>query len=215
MPYEVNPREYGYYWATRFTDEKKIYSFSPNNLPQNAETSVDRDGQYFSAKGVESWPGPYGMQGQLWSEIVRTDEQMEYMIYPRLLALAERAWHKAEWKSAYVLDREYVGRRTNYVNQQLLNKNWQDFANLIAQKELPKLDKAGIQYRLPVPGARIQNGMLEMNISLPGLPMEYSKDAGATWQVYREPIPVDGAVFVRSTSWDKSRTSRVEEISFP
>ena len=32
-----------------------------------------------------------GIQGQLWSETVRRDEQAEYMIYPRLLALAERA----------------------------------------------------------------------------------------------------------------------------
>ena len=39
-----------------------------------------------------------GMQGHLWTEIVRTSEQMDFMNFPRVLALAERAWHKAEWE---------------------------------------------------------------------------------------------------------------------
>ncbi|MCP6484551.1 family 20 glycosylhydrolase, partial [Klebsiella pneumoniae] len=50
FPNEVNPAESGYYWGTRFSDERKIFSFAPDNLPQNAETSVDRDGNAFSAK---------------------------------------------------------------------------------------------------------------------------------------------------------------------
>ncbi|MGL6619874.1 hypothetical protein ACSZN6_21820, partial [Aeromonas hydrophila] len=32
----------GYYWATRFNDTRKVFAFAPENLPQNAETSVDR-----------------------------------------------------------------------------------------------------------------------------------------------------------------------------
>jgi N-acetyl-beta-hexosaminidase len=39
-----------------------------------------------------------GMQGQLWSELIRTTEQLEYMTFPRLQALAERAWHRALWE---------------------------------------------------------------------------------------------------------------------
>ncbi len=50
FPYEVHPAERGYYWGTRFSDERKIFSFAPDNMPQNAETSVDRDGNHFSAK---------------------------------------------------------------------------------------------------------------------------------------------------------------------
>ncbi|MGW0719779.1 beta-N-acetylhexosaminidase [Streptomyces sp. NPDC002778] len=33
-----------------------------------------------------------GTQGQLWTEFVRTPEHIEYLTYPRLCALAERAW---------------------------------------------------------------------------------------------------------------------------
>ena len=34
----------------------------------------------------------YGAQGNLWAEYIPTPEHMEYMIYPRILALAEVAW---------------------------------------------------------------------------------------------------------------------------
>ena len=39
------------------------------------------------------------MQAQLWTETVRTTEQLHEMLFPRLLAVAERAWHKAPWES--------------------------------------------------------------------------------------------------------------------
>jgi|GEM_PF-6579501 len=75
--------------GTRFNDERKIFSFALDNLPQNAETSVDRHGNVFSAKSEKPWSGAYGLSAQLWSETVRTDAQMEHMIFPRLFAVAE------------------------------------------------------------------------------------------------------------------------------
>ena len=41
----------------------------------------------------------YGVQGNLWAEYIPTDEHYEYMIYPRILALAEVAWSMPERKS--------------------------------------------------------------------------------------------------------------------
>lgn len=41
----------------------------------------------------------YGVQANLWTEYVETDESCEYMIYPRILALAEVAWSAPERKS--------------------------------------------------------------------------------------------------------------------
>ncbi|WP_049610913.1 beta-N-acetylhexosaminidase, partial [Yersinia massiliensis] len=184
MPYEVNPNERGYYWATRFSDEAKVFSFAPNNMPQNAETSVDRDGNHFSAKSDKPWPGVHGISGQSWNETVRTDEQMEYMIFPRVLPLAERAWHRASWEQDYQAGREYIGGETHHVDTKALSTDWQRFANIMGQRELAKLDKAGIAYRLPVPGARVVSGQLEANISLPGLNIEYSTDGGQHWQQY-------------------------------
>lgn len=214
MPYEVNPSERGYYWATRFNDEEKVFSFAPDNMPQNAETSVDRDGNHFSAKSDKPWPGVHGISGQSWNETVRTDEQMEYMIFPRALPLAERAWHRASWEQDYQADREYRGGETHLVDTKALDTDWQRFANIMGQRELAKLDKAGIAYRLPVPGARVVAGQLEANISLPGLIIQYSTDGGKQWQQYDTKVKpkVSGDVMIRSTSPDGKRHSRAEPV---
>ena len=85
-----------------------------------------------------------GMQGQLWSEIVRTSKDLHYMVFPRLLALAERAWHKAEWETVADAD----------MRKSLLYDDWADFAYSLGHKELKRLDESGIKYRVPLPGAR-------------------------------------------------------------
>lgn len=214
FPYEVNPLERGYYWGTRFSDERKMFSFAPDNLPQNAETSVDRDGKHFTAKSVKAWPGAYGLSAQLWSETVRTDEIMEYMVFPRLFAVAERAWHRAPWELEYQPGREYAGGKTHFVDRQAQLKDWQRFANLLGQRELAKLDKQGIHYRLPLPGARIIKGRLEANIALPGLAIEYSFNEGKNWLRYEATAKpkVSGKVMVRSVSPDGKRVSRAEML---
>lgn len=214
FPAEVNPQENGYYWGTRYSDERKVFSFAPDNLPQNAETSLDRDGNPFTAKSDKPWPGAHGLSAQLWSETTRTDEMMEYKLYPRLLSVAERAWHRASWEQNYKAGREYKGGETHWVDAKALQRDWERFANLIGQRELTKLDKAGVGYRLPVPGAKVVNGKLEANSALPGLGIEYSTDGGRHWQGYapKAQPKVTDIVQVRSVSPDGKRHSREEPV---
>jgi len=210
MPYEVGPKERGYYWATRATDSRKMFSFSPENLPQNAETSLDRDGNSFTAKGETKATPFYGMSAQLWSETVRTDEQYEYMVFPRVLAAAERAWHKADWELEYQVNREF-NQKTTFVDKALLKNDWQRFANTVGQREMKRLEKAGIDFRLPLPGAKVINGLLNMNISFPGLKLQYSLDKGESWLEYNadQKPRVTGKVWLRSVSPSGKNFSRV------
>ena len=83
------------------------------------------------------------MQGQLWSETVRTRDQVDGMLFPRLLALAERAWHSAPWE----------GESNATLRQALKADDWHSFANAVGYRELPRLDSLGIKYRIPPPGA--------------------------------------------------------------
>lgn len=214
FPYEVNPLERGYYWGTRFNDERKMFSFAPDNLPQNAETSVDRDGQFFTAMSDKPWPGAAGMSAQLWSETVRTDEDMEYMIYPRLFSAAERAWHRAAWEQDYQAGKTYQGGKTHWVDQQALRQDWQRFANILGQRELAKLDRYDVGYRLPVPGARIVGGKLLANTAFPGVTIEFSRDEGQQWQRYDSQTPpeVSGGIMIRAVSADGKRVSRQDTL---
>ncbi|MGM5629823.1 beta-N-acetylhexosaminidase [Apibacter raozihei] len=216
MPNEVNTKEPGYYWATRSNNIQKVFSFAPENLPQNAETSVDRDGNVFEGKSVGDWKGIAGISAHIWEETIRTPEEMEYMLFPRLLAVAERAWHKSDWELDYQKGRNYKKGETHWVNTDLLKKDWIKFANYVGQKELSKLENSEILYRLPVPGAKINNKVLTANIILPSLNIEYSTDKGQTWIAYDKPVRLpDNAqnVMIRSRSKDGKRTSRSEYIN--
>ncbi|WP_271910076.1 beta-N-acetylhexosaminidase [Vreelandella alkaliphila] len=215
MPYEVNPHERGYYWATRFTDTRKVFSFAPDNLAQNAETSVDRDGNTFRSESSEGWQGARGISAQAWGETVRSETQMEYMIFPRLLALAERAWHQAEWELDHQPGQAFIGGETSFVDDESLIEDWQRFANLLGQRVLPRLDRDGIAYRLPLPGARVEAGRLVANVALPGVSIEYSLDDGASWQVYQDNVPpeVENTVLLRSASANGQRHSRVVTLN--
>lgn len=212
MPYEVDAKERGYYWATRATDTRKMFGFAPENMPQNAETSVDRDGNGFTGKGeIEAKPF-YGLSAQLWSETVRNDEQYEYMVFPRVLAAAERAWHRADWENDYKVGVEY-SQSSNLVDKAALNQDYNRFANVLGQRELAKLEKAGIDYRLPVPGAKIESGKLAMNVQFPGVELQYSAD-GEIWLTYddNQRPSVEGEVYIRSISESGERASRVTTV---
>src|SRR4029078_1337529 len=65
-------------------------------------------------------------QGNVWTEYMATPEKVEYMAFPRMLALAEDVWSEPE------------------------NKNFEDFSKPLAA-QLPRLDKQKVNYRIPEP----------------------------------------------------------------
>jgi hexosaminidase len=177
-PHEANPEERGYYWAARYTDAAKVFGFMPDNFYANADRT--RDGAVIDnldalvgreLPSLEKPENLRGMQGQVWSETIRTSAQLEAMIYPRMLTMAERAWHKAAWEA----DKPNVAART---------ADWAAFALQLSAKELPKLAALGGDFYLPPAGAKIENGILRANASLPGLMIEVSTDNGASWKTY-------------------------------
>lgn len=69
---------------------------------------------------------------------------MQSMLFPRLLAVAERAWHKAAWEDIAVAENR----------NPVKNGDWERFANTLGYRELGRLDKIGVAYRVPTPAAR-------------------------------------------------------------
>lgn len=62
-----------------------------------------------------------GLQGQLWTEYMPTAEHVQYMAFPRMIALAERAWGSPE-------------------------QTWEQFEERL-RAHLPRLEAFGINYR--------------------------------------------------------------------
>ena len=213
-PNETHPDERGYYWAARFTDAKKVFGYMPDDVYANADKTrsgaVIDDLEQLVGRAMPKLEKPeniLGVQGQVWSETIRTAAQLEEMVYPRLLPIAERAWHKASWE---------VDAKGNAVKPQARDQAWQLFARAMTQKELPKLSQAGVNYYLPPVGAEIKNGSLYANVAYPGLTIELSLDGGKSWQRYQEAIPVAAGteVRLRSRSADgrSSRETQLPEV---
>jgi hexosaminidase len=87
----------------------KIYSYNPTP----AELTPDQQ-KYI-----------LGVQANLWTEYIPTENKVEYMILPRILALSEVAWTP------------------------LANKNYADFANTRLPGHLAWFDKNNFDYRVP------------------------------------------------------------------
>ena len=224
FPYEADADERGYYWASRRTNSRKVFSFMPENLPANAEQFKDRQDIPYAADDTKSFDENgklthqplktgvrfHGMQGQLWSETVRTDRHASYMIFPRMYALAERAWHQADWEVPYNYSGDKYDENSGLFTEQQRNvqrQDWIRFANVITSKVLPAADKMDLFYRLPTPGAIVENGKLKMNSLYPGLTMEFRQNGG-DWQSYQRPVSVSGNIEVRTVSSDGQRKSR-------
>ena len=199
-PHEAHPAERGYYWATRFTDAKRVFSYLPDYLYANADKTrsgaVIKDLEALVGRALPALEKPeniLGMQGQVWSETIRTAAQLEEMVYPRLLPLAERAWHKANWEAEQP---DIAARDTQ----------WQQFVTLMSKRELPKLAHAGVQFYLPPPGAIIEQGKLLANVAYPSLAIEYSLDQGQTWLQYpAQGVQVNVATLNGSKVWLRTK----------
>ncbi|MCL1051252.1 carbohydate-binding domain-containing protein [Shewanella abyssi] len=228
FPYEADPKEPGYYWGSRQNNTQRVHSFMTGNLPANAEQWLDIEGLPFEADDtikrdesgkILSEPLSKaakfsGIQGQLWSETVRSDAVAEYLMFPRVIMLAERAWHQPSWEVPYQYQGAIYNQQSGFFTREMRlqqSLEWQAIANTLGHKELIKLDKANIAYRVPTVGAVIVEGKLYANLIYPGLLIEY-RDNGGKWQAYQAGITVEGEVEVRAIAADGVRKGRTLKV---
>ena len=212
LSYDGHPSEPGLNWGG-YVDTKTAWRFSPNN--QFAAVLKDVQGNDMPIAQWENtmeWLKPEGkkhikgIQGQLWTETIKTESMLFYYTLPKLLGLAERAWTpEPAWEA----------KRNSPEREKLLNADWQLFANKVGQHELKKLDYifGGYTYRVPPPGARMVNDKVEVNSPFPGMMILYTLDGSEpTKDSKRYEMPVDlkkGQIIkiaIFSSNGRKSRT---------
>ena len=141
-----------------FVSLEKVYSFEP--VPK--ELSEDEK-KYI-----------IGGQGNLWTEYVKTPDKVEYMVFPRMLAMSEVVWSQAE------------------------NKNFGDFQKRLAH-QFARLDRQNVSYRIPEPKG-LQNILLnddaaEINLNsiLPNAKIFYTTDGSEPTEksaLYEKPFKI-------------------------
>jgi hexosaminidase len=101
-----------------------------------------------------------GAQGNVWTEYLKTPDKVEYMVFPRMLALSEVVWSP------------------------LAAKNYADFTRRL-QYHFQKLDKQNVNYRIPAP-LGLQNTLLgdaekatiDLKPAITGGKIYYTTDGG-------------------------------------
>lgn len=190
LAYEKHPDEVGYYWGG-YVNTRKAYEFTPENIPNCAYE--DQYGNEIKLTSVnpfvslteEGKKHVLGIQGQLWGENAFTPEIAEYLIFPKLIGLAERAWAKQPIWALISNNEERL---------KLLNQDWNLFVNQLAKNELPRLDQNHINYRVPPVGLRLIEGQLYANTAFPGLEIYYTTDGSEPDEndmQYKHPFSLD------------------------
>jgi len=173
MAYCKDPREPGFYWAN-YVNTNEVFSFAPYRI--SGLPAITKMGDTLSAAGLTERLVQLtdagknritGIQACLFGENITSREIMEYMLFPRLIAVAERAWSpEPEWESMPYQEKKL----------RLLENDYNRFANMLGQKELFMLNRMGIRFRIPLPGARKSGNVLLVNTEFPGLPVQYTTD---------------------------------------
>jgi hexosaminidase len=206
LAYNKDPDEPGYYWA-EYVDEKSTFTYQPFDIYANA--TEDRWGNPLTPD--PSWEkltpegrkNILGMEASLWAENGKSEELREYQAFPKLLGVAERAWNRDTPTPAQ------------------MPAAWNVFDNTLGQVTFPLLSfyrpvglpGAGVNYRVPLPGAVVRAGMLTANVRDPGLAIEYSAD-GRTWRPYPGAVRSGPTVLTRTRAAD-GRTSRISPVGLP
>lgn len=175
LAYAKEPHEPGYYWAG-FVGTRDAFALAPLDM---AATSAARDamGRRVPAERLAAMERPsdagrariVGLQGQLWGENACSRARIEYMIMPRMIALAERAWAP---------DPLWHAIADGAARDAAMQADWNEFANRLGQRALPRLDRAPLAwgYRLPPPGVVRDGDVVRANVALPGLALHYTLD---------------------------------------
>ena len=148
--------------AAWYTPLDKVYGYEP--YPRELEP--------------EFRPYVIGVQGNVWSEYMATPEQVEYMAFPRILALAETAWTSAE------------------------QKDYGHFLGRLRQQEA-LLKSRGVNYfdRYEELTYAWEKNTLTLTSTLPGAQIYYTLDGsepGVKGLLYKAPLRLEKSAVIKS-----------------
>jgi hexosaminidase len=216
VPYLNTPYARGNHWASRKLDTEKVFSFQPQNLPALAAIWQDVNGKGYRIDDKVPLTAAHniiGLQGNLWTEVIPDAASAWSMLLPRLLALAERSWHRADWQPAYQQGQSYQPDSTllNQAQTAAYQADWHSFSKRLWQHEVPALLAAGLPVQLPWVGVRQIDDKLHA-LTADGLAIEYQQGDGH-WLRYQGPVPVQPGTRFRSTLPDDKLTALPPDIA--
>ncbi|MFY7672426.1 beta-N-acetylhexosaminidase [Tenacibaculum sp. MEBiC06402] len=154
-----------------FLPLEKVYSFNPIPVELTIEES----------KYV------LGAQGNVWTEYMKTPEKVEYMTFPRAVALAEVLWSKPKHRNF-----EDFKNRLEIFHEQLKSKKV-NFANHLHEisGKLSKNEKDGLEYSL-----KSSSRKSVVRFTLDGTSPSVNSE------IYKKPILIEKTTNIKAASFD-------------
>jgi hexosaminidase len=138
------------------------YGIEKNNISQDYIDSSEK-------LNPASMNNIIGIQSQIWSETIMSEDILDYMFMPNIIVFSQKAWSN---------DSKWMSISDKNLRKNTLNNEWNKFSNNIGQRVLPMVDNifGGLSYDLPKPGGIIVNDSLYANSAFPGLNIKYTLD---------------------------------------
>ncbi|XP_052800538.1 N,N'-diacetylchitobiase-like [Mya arenaria] len=216
-PYELDFNEPATHKPDGFyiIDLGRLMDFEPYNIHINMGTASSgatylpyRFAEIFKTPTLMARENIVGMQASLDMPLVRNEYLLEYNSL-RFIMAAEKMWNRGEFENllkaedSSTLKNMTLGQMRTAIRQ----SEYVDIINTMGYKELGRLDKLGITYRIPKLEAHIDNRMLAgqkppypviAKSDLPNIPVEYRRYNGAgdnstAWSALFRVDPATGA----------------------
>jgi hexosaminidase len=215
LAYDNNPVEPGLYWAG-FVDARDAFSFDPYNIYNTTYTNAMGAPMVFNKPEMlkpAARKNIIGVEAQIWSETIKGEGMLEYYLLPKLFGFAQSAWSPA---------RPWEKLSDSSSRRKVILEKWNIFANTVAAKDMPRLSvmHGGYNYRVPPPGAIVENGELKANTAYPGLTIRYTTDGtepSLTSSVYAGPVNAGNKIKIRcyDAAGKGSRVVNVATVPIP
>lgn len=130
-----------------------------------------------------------GVQGNVWTEYIKTPEAVEYKAFPRAIALAEVAWSQQN------------------------RKNWDDFITRM-DNQFPRLDYIGVKYSKgsfivdPTTQRDKDRNLVVLTSEIKGMEIRYTIDGNdpvSTSKLYTEPFELTRSALVKAALFNEGK----------
>ena len=169
MAYCYHVEEPGLRWGG-YVDEYVTFDMLPFDIYKSLRRNLK--GESVDVKTASNGKQPLtkegyknikGLSGQIWAETIRSFEQIEYYLFPKVFGLAERVWNAQPSWALSPDGKVYMDAKRKY------NAG-------IVTYELPRLAKRGINFRVSPPGIIVKDGLLLTNTTNPNAVIRYTTD---------------------------------------
>lgn len=166
MAYSWHQYDKGLHWGGT-VDEYATWYAQPFNIYHTARVGYDGLPLDFAQveagkPALKNKQNIIGVQGQLYAETLRSFPQLQYYVLPKLFGLSERGWNATpEFRD----DEPGSFERARAA-----------FNGKVGLKELPVINAKGLNFRLGMPGLKVEGGRLLANTQYPGEVVRYTLD---------------------------------------